>query len=186
MLYAWQNKGSLLLCLLCFAVGAVAGIYVLAPIFNPVKTKIVEQPARIEEKIKTVTKTEVQYVPKEVVVYKDAQGQTVTETEKTDVQAEIKQPTVRVKLNGQPYEFGLLQGETQKFEQGKVTLNQSSEIGINLEVKPQIIDRTKTGGIDLFVGKFSGIGLQFNRIGVDIGTNGRETDYRLRYRAVAW
>jgi hypothetical protein len=165
----------------------VAGIYVLAPIFNPVKTKIVEQPARIEEKINTVTKTEVQYVPKEVVVYKDAQGQTVTETEKTDVQAEIKQPTVSVKLNGQPYQFGLLQGETQEFDQGKISLRQNSQVDINLEVKPQIIDRTKTSGIDLFVGKYSGVTLQHKRIGIDVGVDRHgDQDYRLRWKAIQW
>jgi len=162
----------------------VAGVYVLAPIFHPAKveTKIVELPARVEEKIRTVTQTEIQYVPKEVYIQSDG-----TKTvEKTDVQAEIKQPTVNVKVNGKPYEFSLLQGESQKFEQGKVSLAQSSEIGISLEVKPQIIDRTKTGGAYLFVGKYSGIGLQFNRVGIDIGTNGRDQDYRLRWRAVEW
>lgn len=182
MLYAWQNKGTLLMCLLCFVVGAVVGVYVLAPIFHPAETKIVEKPAEIKEVVKTKTDTVIQYVPKEV--YIQADGTKVSE--QTDVQAEIKQPTVNVKVNGQPYQFSLLQGEMQKFDQGKVTLNQSSEIGISLDVKPQVIDRTKTGGIDVFVGKYSGIGLKLNRIGIDYGINGNEKDIRLRYRAVEW
>jgi hypothetical protein len=175
----WQIVA--ILCVVCLVVGAAAGVYWLAPALTQhhYTERVIERPAEIKEVVKTVTATEVVYVPKET---DPATGQ----IEKTDVQAEIKQPTVNVKLNGKPYEFGLLQGEKQKFEQGKVSLLQSSEIGINLEVKPQIIDRTRTGGIDLFVGKYSGIGLQFKRVGVDIGTNGRDQDYRLRWRAVEW
>jgi hypothetical protein len=175
----WQLVA--ILCVVSLAVGVAAGVYWLAPALTQhhYTETIIERPAAIKEVVKTVTQTEVVYVPKET---DPATGQ----PEKTDVQAEIKQPTVNVKVNGQPYSFGLLQGETQKFERGKITLDQASEIGIKLEVKPQIIDRTKTGGIDLFVGRYSGVGVQFNRIGLDIGTNGRDQDYRLRWRAVEW
>ncbi|KYZ76655.1 hypothetical protein AXX12_09550 [Anaerosporomusa subterranea] len=122
-------------------------------------------------------------MPKEIYI----QANGTKATEKTDVQTEIKQPTVNVKVNGQPYEFGLLQGETQKFEQGKVSLSQSSEIGINLEIKPQIIDRTKTGGIELFFGKYSGITIQHKQIGVDAGVDRHgDQDYRLRWKAIQW
>jgi hypothetical protein len=172
-----------ILCIVCLAVGAAAGVYFIAPALTQhhYTEKVIEREIPVvQEVVKTVTETEVVYVPKEI-------DPATNETEETDVEAEIEQPTVSVKVNGQPYKFGLLQGESQKFEQGKVTLNQSSEIGINLEVKPQIIDNTKTGGIDLFVGKHSGIGLQFNRIGVDAGVDRHgDQDYRLRWKAVQW
>jgi hypothetical protein len=177
----WYNKGTILLCIVCLIVGGFIGRAFFPKTITD--TRVIEKPAEIKEVVKTKTDTVIQYVPKEVYIREDG----TKEAEKTDVQADIKQPIIAVKVNGQPYEFGLLQGETQKFEQGKVTLNQSSEIGINLEVKPQIIDRTKTGGIDLFVGKYSGIGLQFNRIGVDIGVDRHgDQDYRFRWKAVQW
>lgn len=90
-------------------------------------------------------------------------------------------------MNGQLYQFGLLQGEEQKFELGKINLQQSSQVDIHLEVKPQVIDKTKTGGIDLFVGKYSGITLQHKRIGIDAGVSRHgDQDYRLRWKAVQW
>jgi hypothetical protein len=91
-----------------------------------------------------------------------------------------------VKLNGQPYSFALLAGETQKFDQGKISLRQESMIGIDLAIKPQIIDQTKSGGIDIFVGRYSGIGIYHQRIGLDLGTDGHNQEYRLRWRAVEW
>ena len=78
---------------------------------------------------KIVTQTQVAYVPKETIVYKDANGNTVTAKESTDVQADIAQPKVGVKVHGKDYKFDLLQGETQKFENGKVLMTQTSENG---------------------------------------------------------
>lgn len=110
----------------------------------------------------------------------------VESKEKIDVEVCVEKPTINVKLNGQPYSFALLAGETQKFEQGKISLQQESTIGIELAVKPQVIDQTKSGGIDVFVGRYSGIGIYHRRIGLDIGTDGHNQDYRLRWRAAEW
>jgi hypothetical protein len=68
----------------------------------------------------------------------------------------------------------LLQNETQKFEDGKLVLTQTSDIGIELIVKPQIIDHTKHGGIDLIGGKYSGVGIRYKRIGVDATVNTKD------------
>jgi hypothetical protein len=177
----WQTVA--ILCLVYVAVGAAAGVYWLAPALTQhhYTEKVIEREIPvIKEVVKTNTVTEIQYVPKEA-------NPTTGEPEKTDVEAEIKQPAVNVKLNGQPYQFGLLQGEKKKFELGKVSLRQSSQVDINLEVKPQIIDRTKTGGIDLFVGRYSGITIQHKRIGIDVGVDRHgDQDYRLRWKAIQW
>jgi hypothetical protein len=145
----------------------------------------------VHETVKQTNQTEIMYVPKtniskEVVSPTTGMSETVTGKEKTDVEVYAEKPTVNVKVNGQPYTFALLAGENQRFDQGKISLRQESSIGIELAVKPQIIDRTKSGGIDVFVGRYSGIGIYHQRVGLDFGTNGRNKDYRLRWRTVEW
>lgn len=172
-----------ILCIACLVVGAFTGVYWLAPALTQhhYTEKVIEREIPvIKEVIKTNTVTEIQYVSKET-------DPDTGEQEKTDVEAKIEQPTINVKLNGQLYQFGLLQGEEQNFDQGKISLQQSSQVDVHLSVEPQVIDKTKTGGIDLFVGKYSGVGLQFNRIGIDAGVSRHgDQDYRLRWKAVQW
>ena len=179
-----MNKSTVaVLCIVCLAVGAAAGVYWLAPALTQhhYTEKVIEREVPvIKEVIKTNTVTQIQYVAKEL-------DPDTGETEKIDVEAVIEQPAVNVKLNGQPYQFRLLQGEEQKFDQGKISLRQNSQVDIQLSVEPQIIDNTKTGGIDLFFGKYSGITLQHKRIGIDAGVDRHgDQDYRLRWKAVQW
>jgi hypothetical protein len=121
-----------------------AGLYTGASYFPRYVEKIIEKPAEIKETVRHETETVIRYVPKEIIVYKDpVTKEAATRKENTDVEASIGQPSVNVKVNGQPYSFNLLQGEKQKFEDGKLVLNQSSNVGIELSVKPQVIDQTK-------------------------------------------
>jgi hypothetical protein len=71
------------------------------------------------------TKTTVGYVKKEIIngVKED-----------TDVEANIEQPKVTVKVNGKKQQFNLKQNETQKFEDGKVVMNQTSEVTFDVKV----------------------------------------------------
>lgn len=73
--------------------------------------------------VNTVTKTQTEfvYVPKE-------------HEEDADVEATIEQPKVSVRVNGQDHKFDLVQGETQKFEDGKLVMNQQSQITFDLKV----------------------------------------------------
>lgn len=170
------------------------GVFFFGParVQNHFTERIIEREVPVvQETIKQTNQTEIAYVPKSIIHEEQvnpATGKTekVETKEKTDVEVGMEKPKITVKLNGQPYSFALLEGETQKFDQGKISLKQESSIGIELAVKPQIIDRTKKGGIDIFVGRYSGIGFYHRRIGLDIGTNGRDQDYRLRWRAVEW
>lgn len=113
----------------------VAGIFVGRDVFprEVTHTATVEKPV-ITTQEKVVTQTQVAYVPKETVVYKDANGNTVTGKEATDVQADIAQPRVGVKVNGRDYKFDLLQGETQKFQDGKVLMTQTSDISFKVDL----------------------------------------------------
>lgn len=161
-------------CFLAFALGIFAGVKYVAPIFaeRQYVEKIIEKPAEIKETVRHEVETVVQYVPKETIIYKDsATGEQTARKEDTDVETNIGQTAVNVKVNGQPYSFSLLQNEKQKFEDGKLVINQTSEVGFDLVVKPQIIDNTKHGGIDLIAGKYSGIGIKHKRFGIDVTVN---------------
>lgn len=71
--------------------------------------------------VTTKTQTEFVYVPKK-------------HEEDADVEATIEQPKVSVKVNGQDHKFDLVHGETQKFENGKLVMNQQSQITFDLNV----------------------------------------------------
>ncbi|SEO98058.1 hypothetical protein [Propionispora vibrioides] len=74
--------------------------------------------------IKTETKTVTQlaYVPKETVIYRDAAtGKETTGLEKTDVELTVSPPSVYMRYNGKEFEMAGIPGETSKFEQGKLT-----------------------------------------------------------------
>ena len=113
----------------------VAGIFVGRDIFprEVTHTATKEVPV-VTTQEKVVTQTQVAYVPKETVIYKDANGNAVTAKEATDVQADIAQPKVGVKVNGKYYKFDLLQGETQKFQDGKVLMTQTSDIALKIDL----------------------------------------------------
>ena len=117
------------------AVVFVAGIFIGRDIFprEVTYTATVEKPV-ITTQEKVVTQTQVAYVPKETIVYKDANGNTITAKEATDVQADIAQSKVGVKVNGKDYKFDLLQGETQKFQDGKVLMTQTSDIHFKVDL----------------------------------------------------
>ena len=149
---------------------------------------IVQQPTIITGETKTETRTQIQYVEKPVLVYKDpVTGKTKEQVDPTDVRLTANPAKVNVSVNGQPYTFDLLQGETQKFEKGQVTLDQNSTIDFNMDVEPTIIDNTSSGGIDVYAGnKDFGIGVRHKRVGIDAGYNYKDNDmeYRLRCEAV--
>jgi len=90
-----------------------------------------KQPLPIKETATIKTVTEIQYVDK---LIDPGTGQ----KEKTDVQLATTKPVVGVKVNGQSWQFDLKDGETQKFENGKVVLDQNSSIGIDLDVRPMV------------------------------------------------
>lgn len=123
----------------------------------------------VTEKVITQTDTQIAYVPKETIKYIDSKtGKEITAKEATDVQADVSQPAVNVKVNGQDYKFSLLQGESQKFQEGKVVLTQTSQIG--MDIKVPTIDKTKRNGAFLEVtNKDISIDLDRDNYGLAIG-----------------
>lgn len=57
------------------------------------------------------------------------------------MQADIGQAGVHVKVNGKEYQSGLLQGETQKFQDGKILMSQTSQV--SLDIQNPTVDKTK-------------------------------------------
>jgi hypothetical protein len=149
---------------------------------------IIQQPTIIQGETKTHTQTQLQYIEKPVLVYTDpVTGKTVEQVDPTDVRLTASKAKVNVMVNGKPYAFDLLQGESQKFEKGQVTLDQTSTIDFKMDVQPTIIDNTASGGIDVYAGnKDIGIGIRHDRIGIDAGRNhkDKEMEYRLRWEAI--
>lgn len=185
MFTLWQNKGTVFLCLICLVVGLIGGVFVGKTFYSKTEKQIVEKPVKITETIKVKGDTTVEYREKEVVKYIKEDGSVGEKKESTDVQADIGQPKVSVKVNNQPYQFSLSQGETQKFQDGKVVLSQNSEISLNLEVKPQVIDRTKSGGLWLGAGSRGvNVGIEESRILAQkwIG----KKDWNASWQAVQW
>lgn len=142
-----------------FILGIIIGVFAEYNLqTSPLKTELSALKSQSKQDLppvvvqgETKTQTQVVYVPKETIKYVDTKtGQEVTTKESTDVQADIKQPSVNVKVNGKDYKFDLLQGETQKFENGKVVMNQTSDIGMNISIPT--VDRTKNGAIGIGYG----------------------------------
>ena len=169
--------------------GGIATYFILPARFvpGPAEERIIEKYIPVvREVVKHTTTTEVGYVPKENIIVRQEDGSMTEQREKADIDVQLAKPAVTIRVNGQEYESRLLQAETQKFELGKVSLRQDSQIAVDLQIKPHVIDNTKSSGIDVFFGRYSGVTLKYKRVGIDIGTNGRETDVRLRWSAIQW
>lgn len=105
----------------------------------------------------TETKTEIVYVPKETIIYKDADGETVEKTEDTDVEINIAKPDLKVKVNGQPFTIEKTDEEKYLFEKNKLQFNQSSSAA--MEITVPTIDNTHRWEIGLGISDDGPVGL---------------------------
>jgi len=124
--------------ILVFIVGVTIGsltTYCLVP--KEVIKEIPVEKTVVETKVEYKDRTEIQYIPKEFII-NPTTGQ--SELEKTDVQLNKEQTRVNVKVNSEEYAFNLLQGEQQKFQAGKIMLEQSSTLNVDVtaQVEQQI------------------------------------------------
>ena len=78
--------------------------------------------------------TEIAYVPKETVIYKDASGQDVEQPEKTDVDIKISKPELLVKVNGKELAIEKADDEKFLFEKNKLQLQQTSSAALNITI----------------------------------------------------
>ena len=145
------------------------------------------QPKIMNEKATLNTKTTVSYVPKErELVYVDNVPTYVKED--TDVEASIEKPTVTVKVNGKTQKFDLQQNETQKFENGKVVLDQKSTVEFDVKV-PERHELNVYGQEEFHAGKFHsqvGIDKQNGKLvyGAKYDITDQEPVYYIRYNLV--
>lgn len=133
--------------LLAFSLGGLC-VYT----FGPRQENTIVQNNTIREKPVYITgsttagsKTEVVYVPKESVTVTNSDGSTSVVREQTDVELNSTQPAVTLKVNGEQMRMSLLPGESKKFEDGKLVLNQSTEANIKLEIP--VIDKTRKNAV---------------------------------------
>lgn len=73
--------------------------------------------------------TQISYQPKRV-------HPVTKKEEKTDVEIHDDKPVVTVKVNGQEHHFDLLHNETQKFEHGKLLVNKTNTLTLDLHTPP--------------------------------------------------
>lgn len=132
------NHKMLSISLISFIIGLAIGVIITYTYFPRIETKVEKADPEIktETQIEYKDRTNIQYVPKKIVV--DKNGNRVLED--TDVQINKSQPSVDVKFNGNNYKFGLQQGEIQKFQNGKLVVDQSSalKVDVTAEVQKQV------------------------------------------------
>lgn len=154
---------------------------IVEPPKTPVQTKIATLNSTQQ------TKTTLAYIPKEKeLVYRDNVPTYVTED--TDVEANIEQPHVTVKVNGKKQQFNLQQNETQKFEDGKVVMNQTSEVTFDIKV-PERHELDVYGQEEFRAGKFhSQVGIDKKNgklvYGAKYDITDKEPIYYVRYNLV--
>lgn len=145
------------------------------------------QPKIMNEKAIIGTQTTVSYVPKQKELRYINNVPTYVK-EDTDVEANIEKPAVTVKVNGKTQKFNLQQNETQKFEDGKVVLNQKSTVEFDVKV-PERHELNVYGQEEFRAGKFHsqvGIDKQNGKLvyGAKYDINDKEPIYYVRYNLV--
>lgn len=145
------------------------------------------QPKIMNEKATLNTKTTVSYVPKQKELRYINNIPTYVK-EDTDVEANIEKPAVTVKVNGKTQKFNLQQNETQKFEDGKVVLNQKSTVEFDVKV-PERHELNVYGQEEFRAGKFHsqvGIDKQNGKLvyGAKYDITDNEPVYYVRYNLV--
>lgn len=110
------------------------------------------KPPQIKETVKTVVDTQLAYVPKETIIYKDPEkGPDAQEEQKElDGKFDFKKPEFFFTVNGRPGKFTKTDNEQYIFDKNMLQLQQSSIIKIEAEIPT--IDKTKNGAIGIGYG----------------------------------
>lgn len=112
-------------------------------------------------------KTEVAYVPKETIVYTDAEGNRRTETERTDIDMAIGKQELIVKVNGKEHAIEKATDEQYVFDKNKLTLTQTS--AATLDINVPTIDKTRRWEIGIGWSKGGAVGLLGFPVRGDVG-----------------
>lgn len=114
---------TILLCLLCFVCGCLAGEY-----YAVRETITVTEKGPVYVKGETVTKTEIVYVPKE-------------KGERADMTADIGKQDFVIRVNGKEQTFEKDEDERYMFDKNKLAMEQTSRIAFDVNVPT--VDKTK-------------------------------------------
>lgn len=112
-------------------------------------------PVKIEYRDRV--QTEIAYVPKETIVYKNAAGETITDQEPTDVDVNIGKTELAVKVNGKDFTIVKTDDEKYFFDKNKLQLTQTSRA--ELQIAVPTVDKTKRWEIGVGVSKNGVAGL---------------------------
>lgn len=132
--FAADNKKTIMTILVSFIVGVVIGAYVTHSYFPRTVHIKGDTQTVVDTEIEYRDRTDVRYVPKEIFVNPITGEKT---KEDTDVEINKQQPQIDVKFNGKDYKYDLLQGETQKFQDGKLVVDQSSQLKVDVSAQVQ-------------------------------------------------
>lgn len=137
-----MNINVLVKYLVAFIVG-----FAICYIFCPRTRTVTEYKDKIiQGEVKTVTQTELVYVPKSTVVSADG----TTSLEKTDLDINIPKTELHVRINGQSALISKDDTEAYIFEKNKVQVQQQSTASINIAVP--IVDKTRRWAVGLGYG----------------------------------
>lgn len=113
------------------AIFAAIGLYFLVSgMITPKGEDTSKKTHSIETKTTQKLSTSIQYVPKAMV--QNESGAWVQED--TDVELNQAKPQVSVKVNGKTTKFDLQSNETQKFQNGKLQVDQTNTINFDVKV----------------------------------------------------
>ena len=103
-----------------------------------------EKPPVVKETVKTVTDTQIAYVPKETVVYRDPVTGQASERQ-LDGKMTFAKPEFIFTVNGKPGKFTKTDDERFVFDKNMMQLNQTSTIRVEAEIPT--VDKTKRNAI---------------------------------------
>ena len=134
---------SLIKYLLVFALG-----FLCCYIFYPRTLNMIEYRDKIiQGETKTITKTELAYIPK----YSTTNNDGSVSIEKTDLEIKIPKQELNIKINGKDAIIKKSSDEAYLFEKNKVQLEQTSTAQINISVP--VVDNTKHWSLGIGYGK---------------------------------
>lgn len=153
----WSTKTVAYVALALFLIGVGIGAWGyhtwtnsdwLAKIHDLEKQLVTEKnkPPIVKEVVRTQTQTEVAYVPKETVIYRDTKtGRELTATEIESMSLNVRPSDFYFTVNGKPQKFSKTDEERWVFDKNKLAINQTSTAAI--EIRTPIEDRTRRTSI---------------------------------------
>lgn len=126
----WRVVFSIVIALLYFVLGWVACKHFNANVIEvPAEPQVVTEVKEVKIPVSSDTQTQVQYVEKE-------------SADDADVEIHADAPSIVVDYNGEKTAFDAVSSETQKFDKGKLQVNQQSKV--TLDVTPIVTREVQT------------------------------------------